>query len=165
MYNVRLARIEDIEEISSVLAMSWKTAYRGIVGDDYLDSLRYDHWVEFLSNGLISNTVFPMVLLDGNKIIGASILGKSENEDKAHMISLYLLPERTGQGIGSMFYHEIENEMKKRGFAKCALDVLKNNMNAIRFYEKNGFMDTRTEITATFGGQGYACKVYEKLLK
>ena len=46
MINVRMTQIKDILQISLVLAESWKLAYRGIVDDDYLDSLKTDHWAE-----------------------------------------------------------------------------------------------------------------------
>jgi ribosomal protein S18 acetylase RimI-like enzyme len=164
MVSIRIAAIEDIEQISRVLAASWKTAYRGIVNDDYLDSLADNHWVDFLTVGLNGGSVFAMVLQNGQEIIGASILSKSKKKGEVHLISLYLVPDKIGQGLGCIFYHEIEKEMVKRGFAKCVLDVLENNQRAIRFYKSHDYIGTDTETPVTLGEQSYVCKVFEKVL-
>jgi len=63
MISTRTAQTEDVAKISNVLASCWKTAYRGIVNDDYLDALKDDHWVDFLSAGLNGDDVFSLVLL------------------------------------------------------------------------------------------------------
>ena len=164
MLNVRMAQAEDIDIISLLLANSWKVAYRGIVDDGYLDSLKNNHWVDFLAAGLKNNAVFSMLLQDNQEIVGASVLGNSEKEDEIHLISLYLLPEKIGRGLGRFFYGKIETEMRKRGFTKCIIDVLKNNNRAIKFYEGHGFVDTSAEIIATLGEQSYICRVFEKIL-
>jgi len=164
MINARIAKTEDIEKISHLLATSWKTAYRGIVDDDYLDSLSYDHWVNFLTTALNGEAIFAMALYENQEIVGASILGKSEKENEVHMISLYLLPDKIGKGYGHIFYSEIENEIRNRGFTKCVLDVLENNKRAIRFYESHVFTEASVGTTATLGEQIYKCKVFQKVL-
>ncbi|MCL2008940.1 MAG: GNAT family N-acetyltransferase [Synergistaceae bacterium] len=164
MISVRLAHTEDIEKISYVLAASWKTAYRGIVDDDYLDSLSNDHWVDFLATALNGDSVFAMVLQEKQEIVGASILGKSEQENETHMISLYLLPEKIGKGLGHIFYSEIEKEIQNKGFTKCTIDVLKDNERAIKFYKMHGFVDMFVEAKTTLGSQDYPYMVFEKVL-
>jgi len=161
---VRMAGAGDIDRISFVLAASWKTAYRGIIADDYLDSLKNDRWVDFLTEKLRDNAVFSMILQDNEEIIGASVLAESEKEGQVHLVSIYLLPDKIGHGFGHVFYTGIENEMRKRGFAKCVLDVLEQNKRAITFYETHGFADTLTETAAVIGEQSYICKILEKEL-
>jgi len=162
MISTRIAQVKDADSISRVLAASWKSAYRGIVGDDYLNALKENHWVDFLTSELNGDKIFSMVLLENQTIIGASVLGKSENENEIHLISLYLLPEKIGQGLGHTFYNEIEKEIRARGFSKCVLDVLASNTRAIRFYEANGFLDTHRNATVQLGGQDYSYMVFEK---
>ena len=164
MISVRTAQIQDIAGISHLLATSWKTAYRGIVDDDYLDSLGYDHWVDYLTSALSGDTVFSMVLSENQEIVGASVLGKSETENEVHLISLYLLPEKIGLGYGHKFYGEIEKEIRNKGFKKCALDVLEKNKRAVKFYKAHGFTDTRVEAVTVLGNRNYPYKVFEKTL-
>ena len=163
MIKTRIATTEDIEKISHVLAAIWKSAYRGIVDDNYLDSLRYDHWVDFLTAALNGDVIFVMVLEENQEIIGASIIGKSEKENEAHIRSLYLLPDKIGRGYGHAFYSEIEKEIIDRGFSKCLIDVLSNNKRAIGFYEAHGFADTSVEAETTLGNRSYTYKVFERV--
>lgn len=41
---IRIAENEDIETMSGILAESWKSAYLGIVNDEYLDAPNGKHW-------------------------------------------------------------------------------------------------------------------------
>ena len=162
MFSTRTAQIEDVTKISNVLALSWKTVYRGIVNDDYLNTLKDSHWVDFLNTRLNGDDVFSLVLLENEEIIGTSVLGKSEKENEIHLISLYLLPEKIGQGLGHIFYNEIEKEIKTRRYPKCVLDVFENNIRAIDFYKAHGFVDTYKRATTTLGKQDYPYIIMEK---
>ena len=185
MIQVRIASLEDVNEISCVLAASWKSAYRGIVHDEYLDSLNHNHWVKFLIDGIKNKnivtkpekrkscscgndqnqvqSIFAMVLEQEEKIIGSAIL--SEDESKMNLISFYLLPEKIGYGFGHLFWTAIETELKCGGFTKCILDVLQDNHRAIRFYEAHGFLKTNKIINVALGEYEYTCNVYEKSLE
>ncbi len=44
---MRKANPDEIFDISKTLAKSWKWAYKGLVNDDYLSSLKEDNWVNF----------------------------------------------------------------------------------------------------------------------
>lgn len=164
MVHTRIADFNDINKISSVLAASWKSAYRGIVNEAYLDSLENEHWIDFLTLGLSSNNIFTMIMENDLEIIGAAILSQTEKDKEACLISFYLLPEKIGQGFGHNFYNDIETELKSRACSKCVLDVLSNNKRAIRFYQAHGFIETGNEIVSSLGEQSYICKVFEKHL-
>jgi ribosomal protein S18 acetylase RimI-like enzyme len=164
MVSVRMAQTEDIMKISHLLAISWKTAYRGIVDDDYLDALRDDHWVDFLTTALKGDAIFSMVLQENQEIVGASILGKTETESVINLITFYLLPDKIGKGFGHIFYNEIEKGIVNKGFAKCIIDVFENNDRAIKFYKAHGFVDTLVEEKTTLGKRDYPYKVFEKVL-
>ncbi|MGI6153021.1 MAG: GNAT family N-acetyltransferase [Christensenellaceae bacterium] len=164
MHNTRIASQADIKEISALLAASWKKAYRGIVEDAYLDSIRDDAWVAFLTDEMHKSGAFVMVLENKRKMIGAAFLGKAQKEGKASLNAFYLLPEKIGKGLGRLFYCEIEAELKRRGFLGCVLDVLENNTRAIRFYRAHGFCETGEAIQTTLGEGTYTCRVMEKTL-
>jgi len=162
--NTRISKTEDVVNISRVLALSWKTAYRGIVHDEYLDSLEYDHWVEFLTTGLGNGSIFSMVIEDEYEIIGAAVLCKTEKENEANLKAFYLLPDKIGRGFGHTFLCSIESELRKMGFRNYIIDVLGNNSRAIRFYDAHGFTDTGKNINTTLGERHYTCKSFEKAL-
>lgn len=161
---VRKAATADIGDISRVLAASWKTAYRGIVDDGYLDALTEDYWVPFLSAGLKDGSVFSLVMEQDGKLVGASILSRSKRERTAQLISFYLLPHLIGKGLGHQFYREIEAYLRDSGFRRVELDVLIDNKRAIRFYERHGFEHTRKVVTTALGPRDYHCLIMEKEL-
>jgi len=164
MVTIRNAALKDINRISYTLAASWKVLYRGIIHDEYLDSLNDNHWVDFLTMGIKNKTIFVMVLEEKKSIIGAAILSEIEKEGKVQLISFYLLPEKTKCGFGHIFYTDIEAKIKTMGFTKCVLDVLEHNYQAISFYKAHGFIDTNERICTKLGECKYTCKVYEKNL-
>ncbi len=159
---VRIAKCEDAEIISNVLASSWKSAYRGIVNYNYLNSLKNNHWTDYLITGITNGSIFVLVLEEVKKIIGAAIISKDEKTNSANLISFYLLPNKIGQGFGHAFYVGIETELKSKGFSKCILDVLENNIRAISFYKAHGFKDTSDILKTSLGGCEYTCKIFEK---
>ena len=52
-----------------------------------------------------------------------------------------------GQGVGTALIQTLKAELKTRGIAKVGLTVSRKNVNAIRFYERNGF----TTLLHAFG--------------
>lgn len=44
-----------------------------------------------------------------------------------------------GQGVGTALVKTLKAELKARGIAKVGLTVSRKNVNAVRFYERNGF--------------------------
>ncbi len=158
----RTANLKDINKISSILTKSWKSAYRGIINDSYLNSLPDNHWVNFLTSGLNDDNIFAMVIEVSKQIAGAAILSIDKTKNTANLISFYLLPEFIGHGFGHTFYNSIERELIHRGISKCILEVLTQNKRAIRFYEARGFTDTGKTVIAALDNCDYICNVYEK---
>ncbi len=164
MCRCRTAEKADIAALSRVLAASWKSAYRGIVGDAYLDELAENHWENYLRVGLQSGRLLVMALEEEAKLTGVAIIDIAKPEKTAELVSFYLLPERIGRGFGHTFYTGIEAALLAKGFTSCRLDVLGGNGRAIRFYESHGFTDTGQTVSATLGDRSYTCKVYEKTI-
>ncbi len=160
----RDGQVEDSPAISQVLARSWKTAYRGLVNDPYLDALPETHWVDFLRQGLAEGSLFARVADCEAKITGAALWLPTQTPGQACLLSLYLLPDKIGQGLGHALYANTEAELVRRGFTSCVLDVLKNNGRAIRFYEAHGFVPLQKTISVTLGEESYSCQMYEKSL-
>ena len=161
---VRIAQKKDALTISQVFAASWKSAYKGLVTDDYLNSLRENHWIAFINNGMADDSLFAIVLEENSQIIGACILKKTDDSPTIELTAIYLLPDTIGHGYGNAFYRAIEAEMIKRGYTYCVLDVLESNSRAIRFYEKNGFVDDKQTIVAKLGDKDYTCRIMRKQL-
>ena len=55
------------------------------------------------------------------------------------IVSIYIHPDYFRKGYGQKILDVALTDMKIDGFQNCYLWVLKENMNARHFYEKNGF--------------------------
>lgn len=162
---VRAIGPEDTKNISLILALSWKTAYRGVIDDRYLDALSVDRWVPLIEKtiaGEWADTHYFGAEKEGS-LIGAACLKEPRGHDTAELIALYLLPQEIGQGIGHQFYTELENRIRTGGYAAIKLDVLVDNIRARRFYERRGFRN-EGEAVIELGGRKYAYIMMKKIL-
>lgn len=164
---IRHAQKDDITTISRVLASSWKSAYRGIVHDAYLDALLYDRWVPFLESGFIDHKLQGLVLEKEGMIMGVSLTRMSMEviyPADGELVSLYLLPGYIGCGYGHALYEAAESELQQEGYTHCVLNVLSDNLRAIRFYHEHGFAETGQETKAALGERDYFCKIMRKAI-
>lgn len=95
-------------------------------------------------------------------MLGASILRAAKELGTVELVSIYLLPECVGRGLGHFFYRAIEDAIKARGYTRCVLDVLAENKRAVRFYEGHGFTATGEVIYAKLGKEEYPCNIMAK---
>ena len=143
---------DDRNKISSVYEQSWKTAYRGIIPDDYLDSIPAGRWAAKVDTA----SWHTLVCLEDGQIIGTSSFSSSRFEvfkDYGEIISIYLLPEYVGKGYGRQLMERVLSELRKAGYAKAFLWVLEENKNARAFYEKMGFALSSESIESNIGGK------------
>ena len=134
----RFLETDNVDDISRIYALSWKKAYRGIIPDDYLNSLSETRWSQRLKKD--SDTLF-LAVEDGILIGGSTY---SPARDKAmegwgEIISLYLLPSHYHKGIGTELFKTVIGELNRLGFEKIYLWVLEENHSARAFYESKGF--------------------------
>jgi len=150
--------------ISRIFEESWKYAYRGIVPQDYLDSIPKGRWVKRLD----IPGWYTMVCIENGEYIGTCSFCKSRFEnypDLGEIISIYFLPDYMGKGYGKQLLKTVLDELKKQGFAEVFLWVFEENSRARQFYEGCGFSCTDEYLDDTIGGKNlrevrylYKCK-------
>src|SRR5688572_21269351 len=102
--DVREATKKDATSIALLHALSWKTAYRNILSDEYLDSNleeeRKSYWVRKLEN-LTPNDFVLIAETVEQRIIGfIAVLDKPERGYQAFIDNLHVHPDHKGSGIG-----------------------------------------------------------------
>jgi ribosomal protein S18 acetylase RimI-like enzyme len=139
---IRKATIMDSEVISCIHASSWKATYKGIVPQRYLDELKYNFWVDAFQSWISNNLVTAQLIYENEIPVGCIAYGKSRDErflEWGEIVSIYLLPEYCSKGYGQRLIKIAIDDLNTMGFQNCYLWVLKDNLIARRFYEKNGF--------------------------
>lgn len=63
-----------------------------------------------------------------------------------YLVNFGIIPEYRNKGLGFIFLNEILNVCKKNGLAKLFLTVDKSNSNAIKLYDKSGFVSSYNNI-------------------
>ncbi len=168
----RKATAEDAADMSRINAKSWKSAYRGIVPDEYLDTLEENHWEEYFSGLLAREEVQGQkayVLSHVGEALGSIVYGPARDEDKAEqgwaeIVACYLDPAYFDKGIGGQMLTPALEDLKEKGFEKVFAWVLEGNSRGRRFYEKHGFAPAEDTLQLEVGGRIVRALRYEKTL-
>lgn len=154
---------DDKMAVSKVYEESWKCAYKGIISQEYLDSIPEGRW----SSNLDNPNRGTLICIDNDRIVGTSSFCRSRFEqfgDWGEVISIYLLPDYMGKGYGKMLMKSTLAELKMQGYEHIFLWVLEENIRARHFYEQLGFKPTDDFLEDNIGGKElrevrYVCKV------
>lgn len=159
-YEIRYNLLEDQEQMAHIKVDSWNTTYKGIIDDNYLASLDYkiqtDRYIASFDE--YKYTVLVAVEKTSNKVLGYSCFNTNPNKfiekSDCELVSLYLHPEYTNKGIGTSLFRETIKILKGYNKRNMALWCLKENKNAIKFYQKLGGIK-QTEKFAKIGDKVY----------
>lgn len=155
MTEVRAAVAADAEAVARVHVRAWQSAYRGLIAQEYLDSLtpeararRYD----FGRPGI--GVPVTLVAVQHDTICGLVTTGLYRDDDLPNfgeLMAIYVDPDCLGTGIGRLLIGAGRDRLRALGVAGAALWVLQDNSRARRFYERDGWRPDGTCRTETFG--------------
>ena len=142
--SVRYAKLEDIKYAAMIKVDGWKTAYRGIIDDEYLDALNYEEtitkWEARFERGF-----WCVYENEEKEILGFSCFGERQyldlegyNEYDSELVSIYVRPDCKGKGVGKELFNFVTAELKNKGKNKMILWVLEDNIPSREFYKKMG---------------------------
>ena len=155
---VRVATVEDAEQIAAVHIQSWQGAYRGLLPDDFLDNLSVERRITQWQSILADPANIVPVYEDDERVVGFVSYGRCRDEDldqdkTGEIYAIYLLPDQWGKGFGAALMKEGLARLEKQGYESVSLWVLAGNERAIRFYEQFDFRpDGTTKVESRPGG-------------
>ena len=147
----KLRPSDDLFAVSRVYEESWREAYRGLLPQEYLDSIPLVKWVPYLEQAGRES----LLLLEGEKIVGTASCCASRTPELAgwgEIVSLYLLPEYWGKGYGKLLFSAAVEQLETMGYRNTFLWVLEGNQRARAFYERMGFHPDGAYTDAEIGG-------------
>ena len=150
---LRWAVPSDAARLAEVHTRSWQDAYRGILPQEFLDSLSVERreawWREKLEEGRKAH------VLDHDGIVGFCHAEASEAEDGwGEVYAIYLHPDAWGRGHGHTLLQAGLEYLKDSGFERALLWVLEDNFRARGFYESEGWdLSRRFQILEIGGAQ------------
>jgi ribosomal protein S18 acetylase RimI-like enzyme len=148
----RDARPEDAAAIAEVQVAAWRVAYRGLLPDAALDRLSVAdgtrRWTGILAAAAPRTTTVLAVSTDG--VLGFAATGPAlgaEHGPLGQLYAIYLVPASVGTGLGHRLHAAALARLRSAGFAGAQLWVLHDNARALRFYGREGWVDTgRTQV-------------------
>ncbi len=129
---VQLRKLNDADRAA---IRAWPPYPADMAQMDY--ALREKGWFfEFDSR----SDVFYYAVLDGEKLIGFTLLAKTGPAEAEFRIAIH--PDHTGLGLGKSIIREtLRNGFETLRLTQISLIVRKNNLRGIRLYRKVGFQD------------------------
>ncbi len=105
MTEVRGATPADAYDVARVHVRSWQSAYRGLIAQQYLDSLKPESWANRYNFGRMGVQMpSTWVAADGSAIRSLATTGLSRDTDLPNcveLMALYVDPEYVGTGVGA----------------------------------------------------------------
>lgn len=147
---IRSAIPEDAKDIARIHAHSWRSAYRGLLPQRYLDSmspfvlaarwrkrLRWDH------SRLDRAEQDILVLEHLGRVLGFAEIGPCVDDEDligfaGEVNMLYIEPESTGRGLGRRLLDHGLQLLAEREYFWVVIWVLEQNHRARGFYERAG---------------------------
>lgn len=136
---IRPATTDDAAAIAHVHVESWRTTYKGMMPQAYLDGLsvneRAGQWREWLT------LPYPVFVAEINAEIvgfaGGGAIREPLLDYDAELFAIYLLKEAQGKGTGTALLRTIGAELTKRNLRSMVAWVVKDNSSG-EFYRKSG---------------------------
>lgn len=163
MMRIRAMTEADAAEVSAIRIGGWRSAYVGMVPQDYLDAMdpveetkrRLEWFVR--SAGRVHNLVAEEAAGDGTgTLVGWASFGPYRGEETeaatGELYALYVRPERIGTGVGRLLTAEVIRRSAELGRSRLALWVLTGNARARRFYAAAGFSPDGATATESYDG-------------
>ncbi|HYE28151.1 MAG TPA: GNAT family N-acetyltransferase [Allosphingosinicella sp.] len=153
---LRRAGADDWAAVAAIHAASWRSAYRGIYPDAYLDGEIVEERRAFWRGALAemdpeADAVF--VAEEAGAAIGFACLRRHAEAAGPLLDNLHVLPERKGVGVGlRLLRTAAEWLVAREPGAALQLGVWAQNREARAFYARLGGRETATFEAATAGG-------------
>ena len=145
---VRPAEIEDAAAIAKVHVDTWRTAYRGLLPDDYLASLDEAGYEERWRRTLAAGSSRVYVAEDGRLVVGFASAGREragEGEFTGELYAIYVLDSAQGRGHGRRLVQAVVQGLREMDLGDMIVWVLRDNHPARRFYERLGGVYVRSQ--------------------
>ena len=139
---IRKAELNDTPDLGYIQVTSWRSAFRNIASDNYLDNMvseehQAEDWREILAD--VDQVVLVAEMED--KLVGYAWAHREDDESiewDSELISMHILPEYKRQGIGRRLFATAAKQLKEQGCQSVYLWVLEENHPSRKFYEALG---------------------------
>lgn len=135
-YMIRKMNENDFKQVQQVATTSWHDTYDGIIPLNIQDNFLKLAYNDSQLQNRLDRSIFFVAEVDG-KIVGFANYSYSKEKGMVELISIYLLKEYQGKGIGTSLLNEAIDTIE--GMREIYVNVEKENTTGITFYQAKGF--------------------------
>jgi ribosomal protein S18 acetylase RimI-like enzyme len=154
--SVRLEEVspDQAADVEAMACRIWPTAYRDIISREQIEfMLSWMYAPETIAREMAEENVRYFWIVAESEKVGFLAAGPFSEGDQTHLHKCYVLSEHHGRGFGSCALKILADRLRDLAVRELELRVNRNNLAAIKFYQKGGF-DIVAEDKADIGG-GY----------
>jgi len=149
---IQPATPDDIPTLRDLARRIWQEYYPGIISREQID---------YMLGRMYDATTIRREMADGvawdlacrqTEPVGFLSYSIHSTDQRVKLDKLYLVPEWHGQGIGRQMLQHVRARSAELGARELWLQVNKQNMRAIRAYERAGFSVREAVVTDIGGG-------------
>ncbi|MFC3179003.1 GNAT family N-acetyltransferase [Undibacterium amnicola] len=143
---LRRATVADAEAIAAIRIEGWRTTYRGMIPDSYLNEMDMNenvlHWRTILQALPVKeDSLCVYVAVSEDEIVGfvsAMKLPEAKLDKDGEINAIYIRPQWQRCGIGKRMLHKAARSLQAMGCTSCVIWVIDGNSQARNFYEELG---------------------------
>lgn len=151
--DIRAAASSDIEKIAELYVKNHRETYKGLLSDDYFESLTSDYAKEKWSAYLRNTCSKIWVAYNAEEFLGFAAGTEDANlANTWYLDSLHITENARGKGIGTTLIKAMMNYAAEIGYSKMSVCIVKGNDNAGNLYNKLGakhYLDFEDDFCAT----------------
>lgn len=138
--NLKTCDVSDIPSIRLILRETWLATYSAFIpADDILSYFETAYSESQLTVLLHSTNVWNFLAVVKDEPMGYLRTQNDSMQEKFFINSIYVLPKAQGLGLGNLLLTHARNQAEKDQYDKIYLGVMKQNLPALRWYQKHGF--------------------------
>jgi ribosomal protein S18 acetylase RimI-like enzyme len=145
---IRPALPVDAAEIARVHVDSWRTSYRGLLADDFLESLSEAGYTERWRRVIGDGTSRVFVVEEPEGIVGFASGGREragESGFEGELYAIYIVAGSQRLGHGRELVRAMAAALRDIGLSDMIVWVLRDNVPAREFYERLGGSYVRSQ--------------------
>ncbi|WP_299237425.1 GNAT family N-acetyltransferase [Natronomonas sp.] len=143
--DVRPAGLEDTDAIAAVAEDAWYAAYGGFLDPSTIAAALEAYYDPSILEAAVAEDAigFYVAVEEGEGVVGFASVERTW-ADEAELHTLYVHPDRWGDGIGSALLERATERAVAQGVDRVACGVLADNAVGVGFFESRGFERGRT---------------------
>ena len=139
---IRNLTANDVLGVAQIKVDGWRTAYKGIMDDEFLNSLDVETQAQQFAECVGSNN-FIVAILNGEvvgfcRFIYDNSLSPNIDYADCELTAIYVRPDLKNQGIGTRMFKEVVKRFKDKNKTTMILWCLADNVNSVEFYKHMG---------------------------